>query len=408
MRSVTEVGGEAQPSSRGPLGESWQAWTALLIGVLAISAHAASSIVYSILMKPMLAEFGAQRTEFATAMSVRMLVMVLAISFAGQFTDRFGARVVLASGAAIVGAGNLAASAMQSMGQFYPIMAFMGPGQAAVGSVAASALVLRLFRRRKGLAIGVLNGGDNLINSGLSVAAAAALGHWGWRGTVGAMGLVYVLLALFIYWALSIREPASTGRVSEKAGRVSLRDLPWRDRRLWVVFVSYAGIYAFITSVQLHFHAFQTDLGRSPAAASQVLGMQILVGALGAPLFGWVAERTGARSALMIVVAGLTATSVALWTVQSYAAFTAWALSYGLVNSGVVALLTLVLHELFGTEQIGRLMGVAMVFCMSATMLANVYSAAMFDAWGSYVPVWQSYTALMLLVLVPVTWLWRR
>ena len=210
------------PEARGPLGEPWHAWTALFIGVLAVSAHAASSLVYSVLMKPMLAEFGGDRADFASAMSLRMLVMVLTISFAGQLTDRFGARLVLATGALVIGLGNLTAAVMTSMGQFYPIMAFMGPGQAAIGSVAASALVLRLFHHRRGLAIGVLNGGDNLINSGVSVGAAVLLTSSGWRFTVRTMGRPT--------WRLRYSSSGSCGR--EKAPVAGLRGITPAPRRL--------------------------------------------------------------------------------------------------------------------------------------------------------------------------------
>ena len=75
------------------------------------------------------------------------------------------------------------------------------------------------------------------------------------------------------------------------------------------------------------------------------------------------------------------------------------------MNSGVVAVLALVLNELFGEQQIGRLMGVAMVFCMGATMIANIYTGSMFDYFGSYFTVWRTYSALMLVTLVPVVWL---
>ena len=103
--------------------------------------------------------------------------------------------------------------------------------------------------------------------------------------------------------------------------------------------LTYALIYAFITSVQLPLHAFLTDLGHSPIDAAQILSILTLVGAVVAPLFGWLAERTNARAALAVVVFGLAATSVALWTAHGLGAFTVWAVVYGLVNSGVVALL---------------------------------------------------------------------
>jgi MFS family permease len=285
----------------------------------------------------------------------------------------------------------------------------MGPGQAAVGSVAASALVLRLFRHRRGLAIGILNGGDNLINSAVPLLASFSLVHSGWRMTIVGLGCVYVVLAGLILWTLT--DAAGAQRAATTSTNTStntntshgrLAELPWKDVRLWLLFLGYACIYAYITSVQLHLHAFLTDLGKSAEQASRILSTLILVGAAGAPLFGWLAERASARGSLTTVVGGLAATSFVLWMADSTAAFAAWAVAYGMVNGGVVALLALVLSEMYGTERIGRLMGVAMVFCMGATMLANLYTASTFDRLGSYDFVWRTYSGLMVATLVPV------
>jgi MFS family permease len=376
---------------------------------LAISAHSASSVVYSILMKPMLAELGWNRTVFSSALNTRMLVMIVVIPFAGLLTDRFGARYVLAGGALLVGLGSMGLAPLHGLPHLYTMMALMGPGQAGMGTVAASALVLGLFKSRQGIAIGILNGGDNLINSLVPVAATFTLAQWGWRATLILLGAIYVGLASLI--ALVLR-PASNANdhdaavARRSAAPVRLSDLPWGDVRLWLVCVSYACIYAFLTSLQLHFHAFQTDAGRTPAEAANLLSIQILVGAVGAPLFGWLAERTSASGVLVFIVAALAASSVVLWLGESYATLAAWAVVHGLVNSGAVALLALVLAELFGAERIGRLMGVAMVFCMTATMAGNLYAASMFDRLGGYRPVWQTFTGLMTVTLIPVSLLW--
>jgi len=402
------------PSRRGPWGaslwgESWAAWVALAVGVVAISAHTASSMVFAVLMKPVLAEFGWARTDFAGAMTLRMSMMVVVLAAAGLLTDRVGARVVLASGALIIGLGNLALSRIETLPQLYTVMAGLGPGQAAIGSVAASALVLRRFRHRRSLAIGFLNGGDNLLNSGIYLGAASLLALWGWRATLATLACSYLLLAGLI---LVVLRPGGedAGDADDRAalrGPIRLRDLPWRDRRLWVVCLAYAGIYAFVTSVQLHLHAYLTDLGHSPADASGVLSTLTLAGAVGAPLFGWIAERHSARAALLLVVAGLALSSLVLWDPHPLPVYTAWAVGYGLVNSGVVTLLTLVLAELFGAEQIGRLMGVALMGCVAATMAGNLFSAQVFDRLGDYRVAWQTYSALMALVLLPSWWLWR-
>lgn len=52
-------------------------------------------------------------------------------------------------------------------------------------------------------------------------------------------------------------------------------------------------------------------------------------------------------------------------------------------------------------------MGIAMVFCMTATLLGNQWSAWVFDHTGSYVPAWQGYAVLMATSIPATWWLWR-
>lgn len=396
---------------RGGLGEPWRAWVALSIGVLAVTAQSASSITLSVLMKPILAEFGWSRSEFASAATVRILAMVAVMPLAGHLTDRFGARAVLCAGALLVGTCVLALASVRSLPGLLAISIAMGPGQACLGSVAASTLVLRLFRHHRGLAVGILNGGDNLLNAALPLAAAFLLEEVGWRSTLGRLGATYFGFALLTTVALRAsdgREAVPGHGTEPDASRQRLWDMLAQNRRLWVLFAAFAAIYAFITSLQLHFHAFQTDSGKSPAVASRLLSTQILVGAAGAPLFGWLAERTSARTALLVCVGGLALSAGLVWNLHSVPALGGWAVFHGIVNSGVVALLALSLYEVAGGgKRIGGLLGVMMSVCMGATVLGNQWSAWIFDRSGSYVPAWQAYTGLMVATIFAAVWLRR-
>ena len=404
----------------GPFGESWRAWIALAVGVLAVSAHSALSYGMSPLLKPITDELGWTRSEYAAAMNFRMLLLMLIAPFAGQLVDRLGARFILAAGALAMGIGTFGLAEVRSLAGLYGWNSVIGPGQACIGSVAGSALVLRLFRRRRGLAIGILNGGDNFITSGVHVSSAALLVSVGWRGALSALGVAYVVLALLVFAVLRTNEGGFDAADEQGAGdspgagdartrrSAGLASLPWRDRGLWLLLGSYVPIYAFITSIGIHFPAFERDLGRDPALASYIYGLTTVIGAFGSVAFGWLAERTSARASLVLVVAGLAVTSVCLWATTSVAAAYAWAVAYGVVNAGAVALLALVLDELFGADQIGTLMGVAMVFCMAGTIAGNFLAAAIFDHLGGYVVVWQIYTALMVCTLIPVELLRRR
>lgn len=395
--------GYAGRGVRPPFGEPWRAWAALAVGVLAVTAHAASSVVLSILMKTITAELGWSRSEFAAGATARIITMTAMFPFAGHLVDRLGARAVLTAGAATIAVCVLLISGVDSLGEFVVVSAIMGPGQACVGAVAASALVMRLFRGHHGVVLGILNGGDNVLNAMLPPATTALLAGTGWRPTLVALAGCYVGLAGLTF--ASLRREDGREHVAAGGPPAGLGDVPWRDMRFVVLCLLYAATYAWITSIQLHFHAFQTDRGIPPALASQVLSLYLLVGAVGAPLFGWMSERTSATAALVVVIGGLTISSATVWRVESPPALFTWAVFHGLVNSGVVALLALVLAECFGTARIGRLLGVAMVGCMTATMLGNQAAAWIFDRTHSYVPAWQIYGALMMVATALAVWL---
>lgn len=403
------------PLPPGPLGESWHAWIALLVGVLAVSAHSALSFGMSPLMKPLTEDLGWTRSQYAAAMNLRMLLLMGFVPFAGQLVDRFGARPVLAGGALCMGIGTFGIARVQTIGELWAWSLLIGPAQACVGSVAGSALVLRLFRRRQGLAIGILNGGDNFITGGVHVASAAMLVSAGWRGALDGLGLGYAALALLVLLVLR-RHESDAGSAQAPEGDAGARPrgagaagkLPWRDPSLWLLLGSYVIVYAYITTIGIHFPAFQRDLGRPADVASYIYGLTSLVGAFGSVACGWFAERTSARLALSLAVAGLLASSVVLWLPAGVAVTTVWAAAYGVVNAGAVALLALLLAELYGASRIGGLMGLAMGFCMAGTIAGNAFAAAIYDRFGSYELVWKTHTVLLLVALVPAELLRRR
>ncbi len=384
-------------NARGPLflGEELRAWVVLAVGVLAVSAHSALSFGITPLMRALTADLGWTRSEYATAINFRILLLMAAAPLAGSVVDRFGARAVLALGALAMAAGGAVMAGADTLGDLYGASVLIGPAQACIGSVAGSALVLRRFRRQRGVAIGILNGGDNIITSGVHYGAAALLVATGWRGALDVIAVAYVFLALLFTLTLASGEGRAV-RATPGESRI-----PWRDRRFQALLACYVLIYAFITSVGLHFPAFQQDLGRSPTEAAAIYGTSNLVGALGSIACGLWAQRFGAARTLVGVVAGLLLTSFVLWLPLPGWAFWPWAAVYGVANAGAVALLALILDEHHGVAGIGRLLGTAMVFCMGATIAGNQLSAAVFDASGSYLPVWRLYSGAMVVALVP-------
>ena len=394
----------------GPLGESWRAWIALAVGVLAVSAHSMLHYGISPLMKTITEDLSWSRSSYAQAVNFRLLLMMAIIPFAGALADRWGPRAVLTTGAALVGLGVVSLSRMETLPFFFASNVLIGPGQAFIGSVAGSALVLRLFRKRQGLAIGILNGGDNLITGLVHSLSALLLLEYGWRGALSSLSIGYFLLAVLIWSVLTSDEGRSTaGNDPSDAdpAKPAVTAIPWRDKRLWLLILTYIGIYSFVTSIGFHFPAYRQDMGSRADEAAWLYSFSTIIGGFGSILIGWISERITARTTLVGVVLALMLSSVILWLPVGDGALYGWAFFYGIANAGGVALLALTLSELFGEAAIGKIMGFAMVFCMGATIVGNWFTAAVFDNFGGYVAAWQAYTLVLACAAIPAFFLRR-
>jgi hypothetical protein len=120
---------------------SWQAWAGLGVGVLAVTAHSALSIGTSVSGEPILAEFGWDRSAWA-ADAHAMMRSSRGRPAAGPSTQ---AACCCGGLSWAPGSGDVG---IESWNQLV-LGASARPGRC-IGSVAASALVLRLFKRRRG------------------------------------------------------------------------------------------------------------------------------------------------------------------------------------------------------------------------------------------------------------------
>jgi MFS family permease len=394
----------------GPLGESWRAWIALAVGVLAVSAHSMLHYGISPLMKTITEELSWSRSSYAQAVNFRLLLMMAIVPFAGALADRWGPRAVLTTGAFLVGLGVVALARMDTLPVFFASSVLIGPGQAFIGSVAGSVLVLRLFRKRQGLAIGILNGGDNLITGMVHSLSALLLLQYGWRGALGSLSVGYFVLGVLIWTVLASDEGRSGAGEESPTGEAekpAVTSIPWGDKRLWLVILTYIGIYSFVTSIGFHFPAFRQDMGSRADEAAWLYSFSTIIGGFGSIMIGWISERLTARTTLLGVVVALMLSSIILWLPVGEGALYGWAFFYGIANAGGVALLALTLSELFGDAAIGKIMGFAMVFCMGATVVGNWFTAAVFDNFGGYIAAWQAYTLVLACAAIPAFFLRR-
>ena len=136
--------------------------------------------------------------------------------------------------------------------------------------------------------------------------------------------------------------------------------------------------------ISSHLFAFVTDIGVDATRAAllmTIVGTSSMAGAL---LFGWVADRIGAR----ITVGLIAFMQVALWSVMlavpQYNVIALLLLGMGLGAGGVHPAFAAMIGNTYGRDSFGAALGLATLFMLPFTFAAAPVAGWIFDASGSY------------------------
>lgn len=93
-------------------------WVIVAVGALMTCVAFGAMMSLAVFLQPISETMGWSRSGVSTAATIDFLAMGLAAFFWGALSDRFGTRIVVLSGAVLLGAGLIGASQATSLWQF--------------------------------------------------------------------------------------------------------------------------------------------------------------------------------------------------------------------------------------------------------------------------------------------------
>jgi MFS family permease len=300
------------------------------------------------------ATFGSSRTSVSIVYALSGGTCFLVSALTGPLADRIGARVLAVMGMLLVGLGFLVAAAATSLVEVYigyGVLIGLGCGFAYVPAIAA---VQRWFNVHRGLASGIAVSGIGIGTALVPLAAGAFSRVGDWRATFVACGALTALIgvsgALLLAPAPEKHEAAPSPRPTPPASVLS------RDFGL-----AYAGtLLVSLPSVLPHAMLVSTarDMGLDRHEAMALLGLIGIGTIIGRFLLAALADAVGRRVVFLLCCGGMTA-AMLLWAVaDDKAALQAFALGFGALQGGFVALLPAFVADSFGARSLGGVLGV--------------------------------------------------
>jgi len=297
-------------SSRLPF---YYGWLIVGIGFVTMGVGVTARTAFSLLMPPLIDEFGWQRGLAAGAFSFGFLVSALLSPIVGRVMDAQGPRVVILTGVLLTTAGLLLAPAIERPWHLYATLGVLvSAGANMMTYTAHSQFLPNWFVRWRGLAI-------SIAFSGVGVGAIVLL-PWlqsiivtgGWRASCWAMGL----LAISVLGPLNLlvhKRPEDIGLLPDGATEIAsgakqrasnVVDPAWaaqewtlaravRTSRFWWIVVGYFCALVAWYAVQVHQTKYLIETGFTPLVAAWSLGLVSIVGIPGQISLGALSDRVG-------------------------------------------------------------------------------------------------------------------
>jgi MFS family permease len=384
-------------------------WWVLAAGIAIVAVGMGTLFSLAVFLKPLEEDFGWSRSLIAGIALVNWLIFG-GVGFGwGILSDRIGTRRVVGLGAGLLGAALLLSSRATAAWQLYVAFGILGAAGASAFYVPLSATATRWFSARRGLALGLLNAGMGLgIMVGPPLARALTTAY-GWRPTMALFGLAAWTVGLLVVPWLYDR-PADRGLAPYGDGTGSptiRRPAPsasageaLRHPVFWLLAVVHLGCCLAHSGPIFHMVSHAIDLGVPKMAAAAMLGLSGAASIAGRIGSGLLADRFGAKRALVGMLSFQAATlSTYLVAAGELPLFLA-SLVFGLAYGGAMPLYALVAREFFGERVIGTAFGGIFFVSTIGMGLGAVAGGVVFDRLGSY---WSLHLASTLVGAFAVT-----
>jgi len=362
------------------------------------AAFAVLFVVYAIqfsfgtFVDDVVADTGWSETRLQLIFAIYIFSYSAVSAVTGIFTDRFGPRRVVATGAVLLTSGYLIWAAAPNLWIAFVGLGVVAPLGMSASWVPCSATVVRWFVERRGLALAVATAGGSLANIVAPPIAASLVEAYGWRIALTWFAVTGGAVML-ISSSWFRRDPESLGQfpdgnseppiVLQGQHRLTVSEA-FRTRTYWLILGMYALSFLVVFVPFVHASQFAGDLGVSPVTAATVISSIGIGGLAGRLLVGPLSDRFGRRR-LAVTAFGLeTVAFCAIASSQGLAMLYPSAIAFGLAYGAGVTLLPALVGDYFGREHSGAIVGRIFGTAGALAAVGPYVAQLLVDASGSY------------------------
>jgi MFS family permease len=362
-------------------------WVVVGAGALMTCVGFGAMLSLAVFLQPISEAMGWSRAGVSGAATLDFLCMAVAAFFWGTLSDRFGTRIVVLAGSAILGLGLVLASRAQNLWQFQ--LTFGGLIGIAAGSFYAPmvAVASAWIEKHRSLAVALVSAGMGVAPLTVAPSASWLITTYDWRTAMLVIGIAA--------WALLIPACFLVRPAPHRAGN-SAADTNDKPEMEWTAaqalrtpqFAALAGAHFACCAAHsgpiFHMVSYAMVCGIAPLTAVTVYSLAGFSGLGGRLLLGALADRLGAKP---VLVGGLFVQALSIATylaVAQLGEFYALSVVFGLAYGGVMPLYAVLVREFFGARIMGTVFGAVSAFASLGMALGPWAGGYVFDTFHGY------------------------
>lgn len=391
-------------AARTPFGlPFYYGWAIVACAFATMAVGVNARTAFSLLYPAILAEFGWARGETAGAFAIGFVFAALLGPITGLSLNRFGPRVVMPAGSAMMAGGFVSMTFVTEPWMLYPSFGVLVIGGSTIlGYIGHGATLPLWFQRRRGLAVGIAFAGVGVGAVTMLPLSAWIIETMGWRNACWTIAaLVFGLLAP-LNLLVQRRRPQDLGLLPDGvsapppspvgAAPAASTDGPTLGQALarpafWFFALAAFGMLWNWYAVQVHQTQYLIDIGFDVDRATLALAMVSLCGVFGQINGGWLADRIGREGAWTIGCLGFVGcylclilmrgadSEILLWTMVA---------AQGLIGYGLTAVFASAPADMFQGKNYSTIFGVLSVFSSLGGGAGPYFTGVLYDLDGSY------------------------
>ena len=393
----------------------------VIVWITVLSAIASAIIInptIGVFVKPMVEEFGWNRSIIAGAVAIGTLMGGIVALGVGPIIDRFGARWVLFIGFLIMGGLFIAWSGVTTLWQFYGVIIISRMLLQGIINLTNQTVLAKWFVRLRGRALAYGNLGQRFGQGAVPLLTQMIINAAGWRWAASSLGILAWSLTLIPVLLWMKRQPEDMGlrpdgdapERQEVAGartrrgpapglevHFTLREA-LRTRTLYVL-LAVLCLTSFVnTGVNFNLIPYMSDQGLSENQAVALLMLWSLVGIPAALSAGLLIERIPTQAVLAGFQLGMIAGTLLLIALDSVWIGVLFALVHGIAFAGSLLAQQIILADYYGSRHLGALRGAVLPWQMASNAVGPLAATLVFDTQGSYLAILWLYVVIQSLV----------